>query len=161
MERARQGSPLDVKPSALETESRPWPHSLTLVGALVPYMCDMWLTGRRHVISTQSYSLRLFFFTSLVCLMAVKCWASLTSNSTNWIYVGTMSIETCLKCTSGSLWRSFSGSVNVWTLSIFLIKGNCPFEGVIKVAEYCLADILGIVSLLTRGNLFSCVVSIM
>jgi len=35
--------------------------------------------------------------------------------------------------------------VNVWTLNILLIKGDYFFEGVIKVREYCVADMLWIV----------------
>jgi len=35
--------------------------------------------------------------------------------------------------------------VNFWTSSILSIKGDYFFEGVIKVTEYYLADMLGIV----------------
>jgi len=43
-----------------------------------------------------------------------------------------MSIEKYLKCTNGTLRRSVSGSVNVWTLNILLIKGDYFFKGLLK-----------------------------
>jgi len=33
---------------------------------------------------------------------------------------------------------------DVWTLSVLLTKGNCFLEGIIKVTEYCITDMLWI-----------------